>query len=184
MITREQALVLIKKYIKDRDLIKRSLAVETILREIARRLHKDEELWGLTGLLYNIDYEYVGREPENRGTLASQLLDGLIPEAGVNAIKSINYMHTNYTPITSLDKSLIAADAVTGLIFNTAHSLSLKNFSEIDIDVLLDKLNDPSSANINNRNRVKLCNDVGMDLDVFLALSLNIVKKISNEPGP
>jgi len=180
MITREQALVLIKKYVKNKDLIKRSLAVEIILREIARRLRKDEELWGLTGLLYNIDYEYVGKEPEKSGTLAAQLLEGLLPEAGINAIKSINYMHTNCIPIASLDKSLIAADAITNLIFDAMHS-SCKKPSDLDIDILLDKLNDPSRVDTNERNRIKLCNDVGMDVDAFLALSLNIVKQIPDD---
>lgn len=180
MITREQALVLIKKYVKNKDLIKRSLAVEIILREIARRLHKDEELWGLTGLLYNIDYEYVGKEPEKSGTLAAQLLDGLLPEAGINAIKSINYMHTNYIPIASLDKSLIAADAITDLIFGAVRSSSEK-FSDLDLDILVDKLNDPSRVSTNERNRIKLCNDVGMDVEAFLALSLNVIKQIPDE---
>jgi len=182
MINRKEALALIRKYVKDKKLIKRSLAVEMILRDIARRLHKDEDLWGLTGLLYNIDHEYVGKEPEKSGTLAAQLLDGLLPEAGVNAIKSINYMYTNYIPITSLDKSLIAADAVTDLIFSTMRALSSKKPSELDLDILVDKLNDPLATNVNNRNRIKLCTDVGMDLEVFLALSLNIVKQIPDDP--
>lgn len=183
MITREQAIVLIKKYVKDKELVRQSLAVETILREVARRLRRDEELWGLTGLLYNIDYEYVGKEPEKRGTLASQLLEGLLPENSINAIKAINYMHTNYIPITSLDKSLIAADAVTGLIFSTVRSLPSKKFSELDLDILVDKLNDPSFVSSNNRNRIKLCTDVGMDLEVFLVLSLNVIKQIPDDLG-
>jgi predicted hydrolase (HD superfamily) len=137
-------------------------------------------LWGLTGLLYNIDHEYVGKEPEKSGNLAAQLLDGLLPEAGINAIKSINYMHTNYIPITSLDKSLIAADAVTDLIFKIMHSSS-KKLSDLDLDVLVDKLNDPSRVSINERNRIKLCNDIGMDVEVFLALSLNFVKQIPDD---
>ena len=126
MISREEAFLLLKKYLRDEDNIRYSLAVEAVLREIANRLDRDEELWGLTGLLHNLDYEYTITEPEKRGSLSAQLLEDLIPEPGVNAIKANNYMHTDYIPITSLDKSLIAVDAAIGLIVATVHSIPSK----------------------------------------------------------
>ena len=132
MISREEAFVLLKKYLKEPKNIRYSFAVETLLKQIAKTLDKNEEMWGVTGLLHNIDHEYTEGELEKRGNLSSQLLEGLIPEKCTNAIKANNYMHTDYIPITSLDKSLIAAAAICSLILATAQTTSSKKVKDID----------------------------------------------------
>ncbi|RLF98212.1 MAG: phosphohydrolase, partial [Thaumarchaeota archaeon] len=55
MITRDEALKLLEEKLGSGKLFKHSLAVEAIMRELARRLGEDEELWGLTGLLHDVD---------------------------------------------------------------------------------------------------------------------------------
>ena len=120
MITRDEAINLIKKYLKQEENIKHSLCLEIILREMAKRLNRDVNQWGLTGLLHNIDYEYTLGDPGKIGKLSSQILEGLLPDKSVNAIKANNYMHTDYIPTTTLDKSLIAADAMIKLIKKTS----------------------------------------------------------------
>jgi predicted hydrolase (HD superfamily) len=181
MINRDEAFIIINKYLRNQDNIKYALAVEAVLKTIARKLERDEELWSLTGLLHNLDYEYTSGNPEDRGNLSAKILDGLLPERGVNALKANNYMHTDYIPTTSLDKALIAADAVTGLIITIAHSMSSKKLSEVDIELLIAKFDDSSFATRYNRNRIRFCNDIGIDLDAFLNLSLLAIKEISDE---
>jgi len=181
MIDRKQALVLIKRYIKKEYLIQQSLIAESILRKIAKIIGKNEELWGLTGLLYNIDYEYTLEEPEKRGIFAAQILEGLLPENCVNAIKSNNYQYSDYVPSTSLDKSLVATAAITDFIIAVVRSLSVKNINEINISMLKNKLNEPNFLNINLKNRILLCNDVGIDLRDFLQIGINTLKEISDK---
>ena len=181
MINREEAFILIKKYLKDEDNIKYSLAVEAILRELANILERNEEIWGLVGLLHNLDYEYTSSDPEKRGTLSAQLLDDLLPERAVNAIRSNNYTHTDYIPTTSLDKSLIAVDATARLIFATIHTIDSKKITDVNLEKLMNKFLDSSFASRINRNKIQLCNDVGIDLETFLKLSLDILKKKSEE---
>ena len=181
MINREEAFLLLKKYLRNIDNIRYSLAVEAVLREIAKRLGRDEELWGLTGLLHNLDYEYTSGEPEKRGILSAQLLEDLIPEDCVNAIKANNYIYTDYIPISSLDKSLIAADAATGFVIFTAYKMPLKKIAELDLNVIMTKFNDSSFGIKYNRNKIQLCVDIGIDLEVFLELVLNTLKKISTK---
>lgn len=183
MLSREEAFVILKKYLKEPDNIRYSFAVEAVLRELARILYKDEEMWGLIGLLHNLDYEYTIREPEKRGTLSSQLLEGLLPEEGVNAIKANNYMHTDYIPITSLDKSLIATDAMCKLIFSTARSLPSKKVNEVDINLLVQRFKDTSFAPRVNRSRIELCVDLGIDIKAFLTLGLATIRVISESIG-
>lgn len=181
MINRDEAFILLKKYLRDEDNIRHSLAVEAILRSLAKVLNRNEELWGLTGLLHNLDYEYTGTEPEKRGSLSAQLLDDLLPERAVNAIRANNYRYTEYIPTTSLDKSLIAADAVTGFIITTVKSMTSKKIAEVDLDILFDRFKDETFASRYNRNKIQLCEDIGLNLKHFLELCLDTLNKISDE---
>jgi len=181
MISREEAFILIKKYLKDQDNVKISVAVESLLKEIAIKLEKDQQLWGLTGLLHNIDYEYTSGNPEKRGILSAQMLEGLLPETGVNAIKAINYTHTDYIPITSLDKALIASTAIIGLMFAVVPITPNKKITQVDFKTLIEKFNDKDFATRFNRSRIELCADIGFNLESFLKLSLDTIKELSQK---
>ena len=181
MIYRKEALTLIKRYTKSESLIQKSLIVEAILKKIAKILGRNEELWGLTGLLHKIDYEYTIEEPEKRGIFAAQLLDGLLPENCINAIKSINYQHLDNVPSTSLDKTLIATVAVTDFILDIVNSSSLNNISESDLNMIKNKLYDSNHTNINIRKRILLCNDVGINIKDFLHISIDTLKEVSDK---
>ena len=183
MINRKEAFALLRKYIRDDKLVKHSLAVEAIMRAMARRLNKDEEIWGLTGLLHDLDYEYTSREPEKHASLSAQILDGLLPSSGVNAVKAHNYMHTDYIPTTSIDKGLIAADAISGLIIATALVMPSKKLSEIKVKTLKNKYLDNSFAKGCNRPRIELCLDAGIELDLFFDISLKALQEISDQLG-
>jgi len=147
---------------------------------MGRKLGKDEELWGITGLLHDLDYEYTQREPEKHAKVSAQILIGLLPDDAVNAIKAHNYMHTDYIPTTSFDKILIAADAVSGLIIATVLVMPSKKLAEVKIETLKNKYNDNSFAKGCNRVRIELCLDAGMEVEEFLSISLNSLKKISD----
>jgi len=96
MITRDESFALLGKYLKDDKLLKHSLAVEIILVKMARNLEEDEKLWSLTGLLHDLDYEHTQDNPKEHANVTAQILEGLFPNDGVNAIKAHNYMHTDY----------------------------------------------------------------------------------------
>lgn len=183
MITREQAVTLIKKYLKDVDNVRFAVAVEHILKKIAELYGKDQELWGITGLLHNIDYEYCAHNPEKRGMLASQLLEGLLPEKCINAIKANNYIHLDYIPTTSLDKCLIAAVTSAELIIKITKNTESKNISDVHLPIIITKFNDSNFAPTINRNRIALCEDFGMKIEFFLETCLDSLKEISQDIG-
>lgn len=56
-INREEALALMQTHISNSNLRKHCLASEAVLRALARHLGEDEELWGLCGLLHDLDAE-------------------------------------------------------------------------------------------------------------------------------
>jgi predicted hydrolase (HD superfamily) len=105
-------------------------------------------------------------------------LEGLLPEACVNAIKSINYQHSDYVPSSSLDKSMVATVAFIDLITAVYGSTSLKDIKEVNIDLLKNKLLESNFTNVNLRSRILLCNDVGIDLKDFLEIGINTLREI------
>lgn len=183
MINRDEALELLKKYLRNDKLIKHSFAVEAIMSKLAENLSKDKELWGLTGLLHDVDYEYTKDEPEKHATIGAQILAGLLPEQAIHAVKAHNYMHTDFIPSSSLDKALIAADAVSGLVIATALVMPSKKLSEVRVETLITKFNDLSFAKGCNRNRIELCLDAGISVEAFLALSLQALQERADELG-
>jgi len=182
MITREEALALIKKYLRNKENIKISLSVESILRALAKILGENEEIWGLTGLLFNIDYEYTEDDKENRGTISAQILKDLLPEKGINAIQSNNYLYTDVLPVSSLDRALISAEAAVKLILEAAKATPSKNVSDLTTEFVLEKLNDESFISDKTVSRLKLCKDSGLTTEEFLNLALINMRNIfSNE---
>ena len=183
MIGKDEAIILLKKYIKDKNLIVKSIITETLLREIAKLFGKDEEMWGLTGLLHNLDYEYTKDNPEKRGKLSSELLENLLPEQCINAIKANNYIYTDYIPITSLDKSLISVAEFSCFIVTVAQSMPSKHLKDVDLKMLIERFDDEEFAKEINRNRIKLCEDVGLSLEQFFNISLAVLNDISDRLG-
>ena len=92
-----------------------------------------------------------------------------------------NDMHTGYTPTTSFDKALIATSAVSDFIFSVVATTPSKKLFEVDLNMVKCKFNNASFANKNIKNKIKLCIDFGIDLKSFLTLSLNTLKKISDD---
>ena len=177
-INREEAITLLHNYLKDDKLRKHSYAVEAIMISLANHLDKNEKFWGIVGLLHDIDYEYTQNSPQDHGNISAQLLNNLLPKTAINAIKGHNYLHTGYLPTTYLDKALIAADAVSGLIIATALVMPKKTLDEVKLSTVIKKMNDSSFAKGCNRTRIKLIEDLGINLDTFLELSLFALKDI------
>jgi len=183
MLSREEAITLFKKYIRDEYFIKRALLSEAILRNLANVLNKDEKLWALTGFLHNIDYEYSQGNPEDRGILSEKLLSGLVPEETINAIRANNYIYTNYAPVTALDKSLIATTEITDLMFEIIKNTQDKNQKVIDIPEIFDKYKNRDFASKIKRKRIKIIEDVGIKLEDFIKITLKSVIEIKDELG-
>jgi uncharacterized protein len=181
MITRDDAIKLLDNYVKDDKILKHSIAVEAIMKSLAKFIREDITLWSVVGLLHDLDYEYTKGNPETHTKLSAEILEGLLPEQGINAIQSQNYIHTDVLPTTLLDKSLIAANALSELIITTTLTTSSKKISDIDLNTLRDKFNDQSFAKECNRDRIKLCLDCDIPLEDFLSLGLQSLKEISAE---
>jgi len=74
MLTREEALELLREHVSGENLRKHAIATEAIMRALARRLGEDEELWGITGLVHDLDYERTADAPAEHTRQTCQIL--------------------------------------------------------------------------------------------------------------
>ena len=183
MLTRDEAFELLKKNLRTENLIKHSLAVEAILEDMAKKLGEDPEIWGLTGLLHDLDYDFTKEEPQKHSQITVKVLADLLPLESINAIKAHNYQYTSQIPQTYLDKSLIAADAVSGLIIAAALVMPSKKLADVTPKTLQTKFKDKSFAAGCNRKRIELCEDMELELQGFLELGLQALKRVSDTLG-
>lgn len=80
MISRDEALALLAENHVQAGLLQHSVASEAVMRALAREFGEDEELWGLTGLLHDVDYPATEATPEKHGLEGARLLEGKLPE--------------------------------------------------------------------------------------------------------
>ncbi len=182
-MNREKALAIVKEYIKDDKLFKHVLAVEAIMRRLAKYFGEDAEKWGLAGLLHDIDYEMTMNNPEKHAKVAYEILKGKVDEDILHAILSHNYEHTGVKPETKMEKALIACDALSGLLVACALVMPSKKLDEVKISTINKKFKQKDFARGVNRNKIMLCEEIGVPKEKFFEIALEGLKKISTEIG-
>lgn len=180
---REEAIDLLNKHVSTANYINHSLAVEAIMRGLAEHLGQDEDKWGLAGLLHDIDYDQTGDKPEQHSLIGAQILE----EAGVDteivyAVKVHNDMH-GLPRQSLLDKALFAADPVSGFIIAATLVRPDKNLQEVKLKSLKKRFKEKAFARGANREQMQSCSQLGLELDEFLQISLDSMKKIASQLG-
>ncbi len=179
MISREKAYELVKKNIKQKNLVKHVLAVESVMKALARKLDQDEEKWALAGLLHDLDYEETKDDFENHGKRTVEMLSEYdVPDDIKNAILAHCEKKERET---LMEKAIYAADPVTGFIVASVLIRKGTTLDDLDLDFLLNRFKEKSFARGASREQMKSCEDFGMSLEEFLVLSLNAMRDISEE---
>ena len=183
MIGRDEALAFLQSKLRNDRLVKHSLAVEAIMRRLAEKLGEDVELWGITGLLHDVDYEETANNPEVHGLRSAEMLEGMLPQEALDAIKAHNEL-TGYKCDSKLSHALLASDQVSGLIIASALEMPSKKLSEVKLSTLRKKLKQKDFARGVNRKKItSVPEKLGLALDEFLELSLKALQSISGNLG-
>ncbi len=186
MISRDQAFELLKSNLRDPKMVNHCIAVEAIMRKLARRLGEDEELWGLVGLLHDIDYDLTGRDEKKHGLLALEILRDKLPEEALEAIAAHNE-HNGFKPSlensVKIARALRAADHLSGLIIATALVMPNKKISEIRVKSLKKKFKSKDFARSIDRDRIREIEELGLSLDEFFEIGLEALREIAGELG-
>jgi putative nucleotidyltransferase with HDIG domain len=93
-MNRIEALALVESTVNNRNLVKHMLATEACMRRLAGHFDEDVELWGLAGLLHDLDYDQTAKDFANHGLKTAEMLAGKVDEAVIYAIKA----HPGHVP--------------------------------------------------------------------------------------
>jgi putative nucleotidyltransferase with HDIG domain len=181
-LNREEILDSIHGNVQDRNMIKHMLATEAIMRALARKLGEDEEEWGVTGLVHDIDMELVEGDMNSHGRLGADLARELGANGAMaHAILAHNEAHG--VPLeTKLDKALFCADPLSGLI-TAAALVRPDKLGGLTAKSVMKRFREKSFAAGVNRGQVAECGKIGLELEEFITLGIEAMKGISSELG-
>lgn len=166
------------------NLIKHCLATEAIMRRLAKQLGEDEELWGLTGLLHDIDLEHTRDDPNQHAKLGAQILEEKgFPQAGVKAVLAHNGEVLGIEREGMLEHGLTSAETVTGMIVATALIYPDKKLDQVKIKSITKRMKEKRFAENVDRDKIRECEHLGLELPDFIQLSLEAMQQISLQLG-
>ena len=152
---RDKAIELINQYIKNENLKKHLLATEALMKALANKFGENQEIWGLAGLLHDLDWEITKHNH----------LQGLIPE-------------------TLLEKSLYSCEEITGLIVAVALVMPNKKLAEVTVEKIMSKFKEPSFARGVNREIIKKCEEMlNISVEELAEICLKAMQEISDQLG-
>jgi len=182
-MNRDDALASIEANVENWNLINHMLATEAIMRALARHLGEDEEEWGLTGLLHDIDVELTEGDMRAHSKLGVDIARELgASEEMARAILCHNEAHGIF-PETLLDKALFCADTLTGLIVAGALVRPDKKLEGLTTKSLIKRFGEKRFAAGANREQIAKCRELGLELEEFIELGLESMKRIAEELG-
>ena len=171
MVTRNEALAILQEYNPEPHMLQHAEASEAVMRALAGHFGEDEELWGMAGLLHDVDYPETKNTPEQHGTRAMQILAGRLLQEFLAAIQAHNSECTGVEPQSRLDFALRAGETVTGLI-SAAALMRPTGMEGMEVKSIKKKMKDKAFAASVNRDRIRECEKAGLPLDDFLRIAI------------
>ena len=185
MPTREDAYRLMTSHVKNENLQKHMLAVEVALRFYARKYGEDEELWAMTGLLHDCDYEEYPDLREHTHVSAQWLREGGYDEQIIYAILAHNDLNLDSQPRnTLLARALYACDEITGMVTATALVRPNKSIIGLEVSSVRKKMKAKGfAAGVNRNDLVNGAAELGVDLDEHIAFVISAMSSIADTLG-
>lgn len=181
MPAREDALALLQEHTKTDSLRRHGLAVEAVMREVARRRGEDEELWGITGLLHDFDYE---AHPDDHPRWGRPVLEAHgYPELVVRAIQG-HATHGDVPRDTDLARWLFACDELTGFVLAVALVQPNREVDRVSAASVRKKLKDRAFARSVNREDITLgTGELGVELEELVPTIVTALAGASRDLG-
>jgi len=177
---REEILDSIHGNVQDKNMIRHMMATEAIMRALARKLGEDEEEWGITGLIHDIDMELVEGDMNSHSRLGADIARELgASETMIHAVLCHNEAH-GVPQETKLDKALFCADALSGLI-TAAALVRPDKLSGLTTKSVMKRFREKSFAAGVNREHVTQCQQIGLELEEFIGLGIEAMQGIASD---
>ncbi len=182
-LSRAEAWELLSEYTKTPALQKHALAVEAAMRHFARLRKEEEEVWGVAGLLHDLDYE---KFPDEHCQKAEEIMQERgIDEIYIRAMKCHGYgICTDVEPRSPMEKMLYTVDELTGLIHALCLMRPSKSVLDLEVKSVKKKFKDKSFAAGVNRDTIRNgCAMLQLDLDEVIRETIAGMKEKAQEIG-
>ncbi|HYO12929.1 MAG TPA: HD domain-containing protein [Thermoanaerobaculia bacterium] len=181
--SRDEAWEFLCRYTEKEGLRKHALAVEAAMRHYARLFGEDEELWGLTGLLHDFDYERWP-DPENHPYRGNEILTA---EGYPETLRTAILGHAPYTGVpreTRLAKALYACDELAGFVVAVALIKPSKSLADVDLPSVKKRLKEKAFARGVHREDVyNGADEIGLPLDEHIENVIQALRAASDRLG-
>ena len=178
---RQQALEIVRTYVKNEALVRHMFSVEAVMRAYAEQLGEDVELWGLTGLLHDFDWEIHPTDHKHPLAGLPILREAGAPEIILDAIAG----HSDHTGIprqTLMAKALFACDEITGLITAVALVRPSRSLYDLQASSVRKKWKDKAFAAGANREVIAQgAQEFGVDLWQHVDFCIKAMRKIAKD---
>lgn len=180
---REKGFNLLKKHVQNKNSIKHMLAVEAVMRELAKKFDEKEELWGLAGLLHDIDMEIVDykKNPFLHGRKGESILreEGFSEE--IYSAATAHNPETGEERNTLLKKAIYCVDPLNGLIVASTLVLPSRKIRDLSSESIMKRFKEKAFAKGADREIIASCDEIGVTLEEFVDIGLSAMQKISSE---
>jgi len=178
---RDEALELVRSKVKTKNLIKHMLAVEAIMNRVARHFDEDAEMWSLTGLLHDLDYDETVQDFDRHSLLTCEWLKE--HDLDQKILYAIQAHPRKVEPQSKMDWTLFAADPLSGLIVAAALMHPTKKLKNVTVEFVLNRFKEKRFAAGASREDIQACEKIGLSLDEFVKLALEGMQSIDQELG-
>lgn len=181
-MTKKEAINILNKKLFNKNLLKHSLAVAAIMKDLAEYFNEDKEEWELSGLLHDIDYEETKDDPAKHSILGAEYLKSLgFKDFFCDAIKTHNEIH-GVIPQSLMAKALFVSDPMSGLIIASTLVLPSRKIADLSLESVINRFREKSFARGANRKIIGQCQDLlGLTLEKFGEIALGAMKKIEKD---
>ncbi len=184
---RERAIHLLGEHIANKNLIKHSLAVGALMKALAVRFGKEDEIenWELAGLLHDMDWDKTRNDIAIHTKLTEEILKKEnFPAEVVEAIKKHNAAAGNPPPETMLEKALYYTEEVTGLIVASALVLPSKKLADLAVDSVMKRFKESAFARGLDRELLKeVPSRMDLSLEELISIALKTMQDMSEKLG-
>jgi putative nucleotidyltransferase with HDIG domain len=183
-MNRSEALELLHQYVQSPNMISHCLASEAVMRALAQKLGRDEELWGLAGLLHDLDVELVAGDMTIHGRETARILtEKGCHEDMIDAIQMHNESSSGKKRSTEFQHALAAGETITGLIVATTLVYPDKKLASVKPKSVIKRMKEKKFAASVRRENIMECEKIGIPINEFAALCVGAMQQISDDIG-
>jgi uncharacterized protein len=169
-ITRSKAISLLHQYVKNEKMLYHCLASEAVMRGLARRLGRDEEKWGLAGLVHGTQTEVLLKDYD----IDPEILD---------VIRMHNEVATGKERSTEFQHALAAGETITGLIFATTYVYPDRKLNSVKPKSVVKRMKEKMFAASVKRENILECEKIGIPIDEFATLAIEAMLPVAGKIG-